>query len=379
LPGRRMLALVLILGLIGALFGCAGAGEEQVQEEAKALPVYVARAEMGRLSRGEVLTGKVAPRQEINVVPKMVGKVAAVTVDVGDRVRAGQVLLRFEVPELEARLRQAEAAVAAAESSLTQAKLGLKQAQDHYERMKYLFDQGAIPAAEFEKVELDYELARNQAENLRPAQLRQAEAQLELAQANLDNAVVTAPIAGLVAARNVDPGELASQTTPVFTIVDIDQVRVEVNASEKLVNRIETGQEVKVKVEAASSEALTGKVTRVAPAADPRTGAYPVRIELPNPEHRLKPGMFAEVDFGTAADEQVLVPRDAVFQRAGVNAVFVYAGGRVEFREVVPGPSDGRMIAVLEGLEAGETVVISGQDVLEDGMPVEARGLEVEA
>ncbi|MBE0467002.1 MAG: efflux RND transporter periplasmic adaptor subunit [Candidatus Desulforudis sp.] len=374
---RRFLALVVILGLLAVLSGCAT--EPGEQEEDAAVAVFVAKAEMGRLSRGDFLTGKVAARAEIHVVPKMAGKVAAVTVDVGDRVQAGQVLLRFEVPELEAQLRQAEAGVAQAESGLVQAQLSLEQAEADYERMKYLFDQEAIPAAEFEKVEMNYKMARDQAENLRPAQLRQAEAQLEYVQANLANAVVASSITGLVAARNVDPGEMASQTTPVFTIVDIDQVRVEVSASEKLVNRIKTGQEVAVLVTAVSSEPLTGKVFSVAPAADPRTRTYPVRIELPNPEHQLKPGMFAEVDFGTAEDESVLVPRDAVFQRAGVNAVFVYADGRVEFREVVPGPSDGRTIVVHEGLETGETVVVSGQDVLEDGMEVEASEMEVDA
>jgi len=376
--GRRFLVLAVILGILFTLVGCRGGAENGEQEKEAAVPVYVARAEMGRLSRGDVLTGKVAPRAEINVVPKMAGKVAAVAVKVGDRVRAGQVLLRFDVPELEAQLRQAEAGVAAAESNLTQAELALKQAQDHYERMKILFDQGAIPAAEFEKVELDYQLARDRAENQAPAQLRQAKAQLELVQANLDNALVTSPIAGLVAARNVDPGELASQAQPVLTIVNIDHVRVEVSAPERLVNRIRTGQEVAVRVGAVSAEPLAGKVVSIAPAADPRTRSYPVKIELPNPEHLLKPGMFAEVDFGTAADENVLVPRDAVFQRAGVDAVFVCAAGRVEFREVVPGPSDGRMLAVLEGLEAGEMVVVSGPDVLEDGMEVEAIELEGE-
>lgn len=373
---RSFLAMVVVLGLLVMLAGCGTASEEQ--DEDAAVPVFVAQAEMGRLSRGDVLTGKVAARTEINVVPKMAGKVVAVTVDVGDTVQAGQVLLRFEVPELEAQLRQAQAGVAAAESGLLQAQLGLKQAEADYERMKFLHEQGAIPAAEFEKVELNYELARDRAEKQAPAGLEQALGQLEFVQANLNNAVVTSPITGLVAARNVDPGELASQTMPVLTVIDIDRVRVEVAASEKLVNQIKVGQEVEVKIAAAGAEPFAGKVVSIAPAADPRTRTYPVKIELGNPDHRLKPGMFAEVDFGTAADENVVVPRDAVFQRAGVNAVFVYAEGRVEFREVLPGPSDGRMIAVLEGLEAGETVVVSGQDVLDDGMAVEASAVEGE-
>jgi cobalt-zinc-cadmium efflux system membrane fusion protein len=368
------LALVVLPGLLFTLLGCGAVPVEP--DETAVVPVLVAQAEMGQLSRGDILTGKVVPRTEINLVPKMAGIVAAVPVAVGDRVQAGRILLRFEAAELEAQLRQAEAGVAAAESGLVQAELALKQAQADYERMKLLFDQGAIPAADFEKVEVNYELARDRADDQMPAQLQQAEAQRDLVRANLENAVVTAPIAGLVVTRNVDPGELASQAVPVLTIVDIDRVRVVVDAPGKLVNRLRIGQEVAVRITAAAPEPLSGEIISIAPAIDPQTRAYLVEIELPNPDHLLKPGMFAEADLGAADDEQVLVLRDAVFQRAGVNAVFVYADGRVELREIVPGASDGRMMAVLEGLAAGEVVVVSGPGVLNDGMEVEAQSSE---
>lgn len=378
--GRRLLALVVVvvLGLLFAVSGCGRAGPEGQEEEEAKVPVFVAAAEMGRLSRGDVLTGQVVPRTEINLVPKMAGQVAAVAVDVGDRVGAGQTVLQLDAVELRAQLTQAEAGVAAAESGLFQAELALEQAQADYDRVKFLHEQGAIADADFEKAELNFKLARNQAENLGPAQLQQARGQLEFARANYNNAVLTSPVTGLVAARHIDPGELASPGVPVLTLIDIDRVRVEVNASEKLVHRIKSGQEVRVLVTAAAAEPLAGKVVSIAPAADPRARTYPVKVELPNPDHRLKPGMFAEVDFGTEAAENVLVPRDAVFQRSGAHCVFVHAGGRIELRAVRPGPSDGRTIAVLEGLEAGEQVVVSGQEALEDGMEVQAAGTEAD-
>lgn len=375
--GRRLLALAVILGLVFSLNGCGRADPEaQEKEGARVVPVFVAQAEMGRLSRGDVLTGKVAPRTEIKLVPKIPGKVAVVAVEVGDWVRAGQMVVQLDTVELKAQLTQAEAGMTAAESGLFQAELAFKQAQADYERMKFLYDQGAIPAADFEKAELNYKLARDRAEQLAPAQLQQARGQLEYVRANHNNATLTAPVSGLVAARNINPGEMASPGVPVLTLIDIDLVRVEVNASENLVNQIRTGQEVQVRVAAASAEPLTGKVVSIAPAADARARTYPVKVELPNPGHLLKAGMFAEVDFGTEADENVLVPRDAVFQRSGVHFVFVHAGDRIELREVVPGPSDGRTVAVLKGLEAGEDVVVSGQEALEDGMKVQASRLE---
>ncbi len=370
---KKWVALFLILALAVPAAGCDNGDEEEAEA---AVSVLVAQAEQGLISRANVLSGTVAPRAEVQVVPKMAGKVASVTVDIGDRVQAGQTLLRFDAPETAAQLRQAQAGVSAARSTLEQARLNLQQAEKEYERAKNLYEQDIIAESELEKAELNYKIARDQAQESSRAQLEQAEGQLEAAQISRDNIVLTAPLSGFVAARNVDPGEMASQSQPSFSIVDIDTVRIDIQAAEKQINRIRSGQEVTVWVDAAGEETRTGRVTRIAPAADPQTKKYTVRVELDNPGQLLKPGMFAEVDFSTADDVQVIVPRDAVFQQDGVDGLFVFAEGKVEYREVEVGPSDGVSIAVVEGLEAGEMVVVSGQEVLEDGDEVEATELE---
>lgn len=364
-----MLVLLLAAGLLVA--GCGG-GEEETEVDGAVL-VAVAEAEKGLLSRGDVLTGKVEAQSELNLVPKMPGKVEAVPVKVGDRVAAGQLLMQLESTDFQAQVRQAEAGLAAAQSGLRQAELNREDAARNYERMKLLFEQGAIPAAEFEKVELGYKIAVDQAENLAPAQLKQAQAGLEAAQSALNNTVLTSPIAGIVAARNVDPGELASQTMPAFTVINLDSVLVRVGASEQQVNKIKGGQEVKVLIKAVSEQPFTGVVTSISPATDMQTRSYPVKVQIANPDHLIKPGMFAEVDLSTAESEAILVPRDAVVHRGGQSAVFVLNGEEtaVEYREIKTGGSDGLHIAVLEGLEEGEKVVVSGQDTLEDGTEVE--------
>ncbi len=370
-----LMVLLLAVGMLTA--GCGGGDEEPEAE--RAVLVAVAEAEKGLLSRGDILTGKVAGKAEVNLVPKIPGKVESVAVDVGDRVQAGQVLMRLESADIQAQVRQAEAGVAAAESGLLQAELNLQDTARNYERMKLLYEQGAIPAAEFEKVEMGYKIARDQAEKLAPAQLEQARAALEAAQTAYSNTILTSPIAGIVAARNVDPGELAAQTMPVFTVVNIDSVLVQVGASEQQVNKIKAGQEVNVLISAVSSEPFTGRVTSIGPAADPQTRTYPVKVEIANPDHLIKPGMFAEVDLSTAENEVILIPRDAVVHRGGTTAVFVLTGNEkaVELREIKTGGSDGLNIAVLEGLEEGEKVVVSGHDTLDDGTEVEVTRLGV--
>ncbi|MGQ9531485.1 MAG: efflux RND transporter periplasmic adaptor subunit [Desulfotomaculales bacterium] len=339
------------------------------------MPVAMGAVTKGRLERGSIVSGKVAGAVEVNLVPKTAGKVATVTVDVGSRVRAGQVVVQLEANELAAAVAQAEAALAAARSAREQAQADFEVARANYERGKMLFEQGAISQSEYEnKFVLPYNLAKERAAGTAAAQVAQAEAALRLAQANYANSIITSPISGVVTARYVDPGEMASPNSPVLTIVQMDPVVVEVGVGETLVNRLQVGQEVSVRIAAARSEPYTGRVKTVSPGADPRTKTYQVKVEIPNPGGTIKPGMFAEVDFGGAAEETLLVPRDAVVTRDGKTVVFTVVEGKAVAREVEIGDSDGRNVAIKAGLSEGDRIVVSGQDRLSDGTPVAVAG-----
>jgi len=371
---RGWVAGLTIFAVLAVLLAGCGNKSQTASSAAEAVPVSLAEAKMGRLSRGDILAGKVVAAAEVNLVPKMTGKVAEVPVDVGDRVRAGQVVLRLDAPELEAAVRQAEAALALAESNRRQAQLDYDVAAANYERAKVLLEHQALSEAEFQaKYELPYKAAKERVENLAPAQVRQAEAALALARANLANSIVNSPIAGVVTARNVDPGELAAPTMPVLTVADIDRVVVEAGASEQQVNKLKKGQKVRVFISAVRAEPFEGVISSISPAADVRTKMYTVKVEIPNPGHLIKPGMFAEVDLGVAG-EAVLVPRDAVVTRDNTTAVFVVVGNKAVLRKVETGPSDGRNIAVLSGLKPGEKVVVAGQELLEHGTKVTVAG-----
>jgi len=355
-PRRPVLAAAIgLLALVLVLAGCGQKAGDTATEE-QAVPVAVAEVVKGRLDRGDILTGKVAAAQEVNLVPKVAGQVGSVTVDVGDRVRAGQVVLRLEAPEI-------AAAVTLAESALKTAEINFKAAEKNYERGKLLLEQQAISPAEFENTyEKPYELAKENFERTAPAQLAQA-------RANYENTILTSPVTGVVTARNVDPGELASPSLPVLTIVNIDTVLVETTASEGQINRLKPGQEVEVRIDAAGDKTFKGVIATVSPAANPQSKAYPVKIRIDNPDGLLKPGMFATVDLG-GGGETLMVPRDAVVFRDTQRIVFVVEGDRVRVREVAVGESDGKNIAITSGLNEGETVVVSGQSVLSDGAKV---------
>ncbi|MEW6183235.1 MAG: efflux RND transporter periplasmic adaptor subunit [Bacillota bacterium] len=398
LPVAALWVLLLCIVLVPAVTGCASRAAKGGKSVGQVVPVTIAKAALGRLNRGDILTGRVMAAEEVNLSPKIPGRVGTVPVEVGQEVKAGQVVLTLDAPELEAAVRSAEAGLRLAEAGIEQARLGVEkakaaqeQAQENYrlseatyQRGKLLLEQEAISQADFEtryeqpnvnakaglsQAETAYKQAVDDKEHLKPAQLSASQALLATAEINAANAVLKAPISGVVSARNIDPGELSSMATPALTIVNINELTLECGASEQQVNKLKAGQEVKVFVGAVRDEPFTGEISAISPAADPKTKTYMVKVKVSNPGHLLKPGMFAETDLGVSA-AAVLVPRNAVVIRNNTTAVFVVRGNKAVLRRVDTGESDGRNIVVIKGLSNGEQVVILGQERLDDGTGV---------
>lgn len=325
---RRSLALFLAVGLL-ALVAC---GQAPAPESGGGAP-----APAGEEASGYVLAGKLEAAQVCDLVAKVPGRVAEVRVDVGSVVEKGQVLLVLEGRELAERVKQAEAGVAQAEAALAAAKaaaqaldaaleaakgnLAVAQANyevaaANYERGKQLYEAGAISEAVFQaEYTLRYKQAREQAEVVGPAQVRQlqeqrrqaenaleqARAGLKTAQANLalarlayEDTLIKSPIRGVVTARNVDPGEVAGSAVPVLTVADTTTLYVRAAAPPEKLGLLREGMRVKVRVPAVGGEAREGEVVSLAPAADPGSKAYAVKVRLAATPG-LKPGMYAEV------------------------------------------------------------------------------------
>lgn len=397
-----LLAALLIIVVAGS--GCGRQVADRNPAEANAaVPVTLARAEKGKLNDTVVVSGKLEACQKSDVVPKVSGKVGVVHVDVGSRVRAGQVLVTLENEDLAARVAQAEAGVNQAAASLGQAEAGLKSAQAalanaqsnyavaeaNYNRAKELLVAGAVSQAVFEtQYELPYKQAKETAEGSAPAQVELAQAQIKQAQAAMANAraqlavarqayddsFIRAPFGGVVTARNVEPGEMASSAVAAISMVNLDKVEVKATVGEDLINKLKVGQEVPVKVSAVSATPFTGVVAKISPAADKTTKAFPVEVQMDNPNHLLKPGMFAEMAFSRGQQESLLVPRDAVVKDGEKNYIWVVKDGRARRCQVQVGDSDGKQIIIVSGLVAGEEVVVAGQESLREGGKVTVAG-----
>lgn len=362
--------LIAILGFTLLLSGC-GSQKTQQKAEKQHVPVEVAQVEKRDIVYQTTITGTVSAEQDVNIIPKIPGKVELVKVDVGDRVKKGDVLLQLEQDEIRAQLKQAEAALAMAKAGKSTTQSQFENARVNLERMQKLYSEGAISKQQLEQAKLQLDSANPESVE---AQVKQAEAALESARFQLENTVITSPISGIVTAITTEVGEMVSQTMPVARIVNMDLVYIESTVTENQVNYLEPGQEVKVTIEAVSAEPLTGKIVSISPAADLQTKTYPVKIELENGQHFIKPGMFAEVSLPLAEKNGVVaVPMSAIVERMGKTGVFVVEDGKAVFREISKGLDNGEYVEVT-GIGEGEKLVVEGQHSLTHNTEVKIAG-----
>jgi len=356
---KKMAVFILVLAGLLLLTSCGAEKPQETNqvEEEQGVLVEQVEVEQKEISNITAVNGKLAANIEVSIIPKMAGKVAEVIFDVGDEVHKGDVLVRLESTELQAQLKQAQAGLATA-------KANYADAQKNLERTKSLFEQGAVSQQQLD-------LAQTQ---LAMGSPDSAAAAVQLIQAQLANTVITSPIDGIVSARSVEVGEIAGQG-PVMTIVDVDQVIVETNVTESEVNKIEVGQVLDVKVSALQDEPFKGTVSTISPAADSRTGAFPIKITIPNSIHQLKPGMFAEVKLVLETKIGALVvPKEAVIDSGDRKYVFKIVDDKAVMTDVTTGMSDETHMEVLIGLAAGDKVVTKGQNKLQDNTPVMTNG-----
>jgi RND family efflux transporter MFP subunit len=202
------------------------------------------------------------------------------------------------------------------------------------------------------------------------AQVEQAAAALEAAKVNQAEVMIRAPFGGVVAIRLVSPGATVSTATPIVSLVSRD-VEIVLQVEEARIGQVGRNQPAQISVAAYPGVAIPGVVASIAPTADARSRTFAVRIYPNDPEGRLRDGMFAQVALQTPPRQALVVPSQAVVNRAGRNIVFVIGGDNVaQSREVQVGINDGRQVEVVQGLQGGESVATSATDVLSDRVTV---------
>jgi RND family efflux transporter MFP subunit len=366
----------------------AGCGHEmrQTQAAAEQAPVAVqatAAATMEWPATYEAL-GTVRARTATAISSKVMGYVREVRVQAGDRVREGQLLISVDARDLEAQYRRAEAgrqeaasAQPEVESAVAAAKAQLELAQATFRRIEDLFRKKSVSNQEFDEAgaRLKAAQAGYQIAVAKSAQLvaRQSQAEQERQAAGIlrDYAQITAPFSGIVTARTVEPGVLATPGTTLLTIEREGAYRLEAAVEESRLASVRVGQSVAVSLDALD-RSLTARVSEIVPAVDATSRAYLVKIDLPA-SPQLRSGIFGRALFPVATRQVLALPQAAVQERGQLQSVLVAEEGIARTRLVTTGARANGQVEVLSGLSAGEKVIFPAPPGLGDGARVEVR------
>ena len=346
----RALGVGVLLGCL-TLVACKPGGDAEAKakdQEKKAqekVPVEAVAASRRPIAASYSGTAPLEARAESQVVAKTSGVALQVMAEVGQEVRAGQVLIRLD---------SARAVLQAAQSEAQ-----LRKLEASYNRSRQLFAQQLLSANDIDQLKFDLENAR--------AVNRMAN--LELSYAN-----VTAPISGVIAERSIKNGNFVQLNSPIFRIVDTSQLEATLNVPERELATLKPGLPVQLLVDALPGRPFTGRVDRVAPVIDSGSGTFRVICAFES-GGLLQPGMFGRVkiDYDQRADALV-VPRIALLDDENDPAVFVVRGGKAARVNVKIGYFDGPWVEVRSGLQPGDRVVTAGKVALREGTAVQVIG-----
>jgi HlyD family secretion protein len=419
----------LLLLAIAVLVAVAALGYVLLFSSATTISAAPVRVESGGPSSGESVlsaSGYVVAHHKIAVGAKVMGRVAWIGVEKGDRVQDGQVLVRLEDSEFRAQVNQAQANLAAAQARLDrlrtgsrpeeklkdkaavlQAEANLKNAEAEFQRAESLFRSGVASKSEYDRALAQRDTAaalvqaarqssamtdigpRKEDISAAEAEVRQMKAALDYANTQLAATEIKAPVTGTVLQRIVERGEMVSPSafggsgarTSVVDLADLTDLQVELDISQTDFARLKPSQRAEIIPEAYPNLKYTGFIEEIAPEANRAKSTVQVKVKVESPDEQLRPEMNARVNFlsdkaPSGAGQtvaRVLVPKAAVVKQDNSAFVFVVKGNRVEQRTIRTGEESGDAYVVLDGLSGNESVAVTQVEKLRDGNRVKVQ------
>ena len=370
-------AVLAVAGSALAFTACDKGSAEPLETrrnvvKVEAPAVSVTTVATGDLTASLAISGSLSARSRVAVVPKMSGTLTRVLVDIGARVRAGQVVALQDTRELDAQVDAATASVAVAKASLEQADAALANAHLEYDRAKNLFEKGALARQRLDSADTALRTAKAQ-RDLAAATAQQVDAAFRRAREVRRDSILTAPTGGVVVERNYDTGALVGpgDTKGVVVVADTSELKLEAGVSELEAGHLGLGMPATISVQARPGETWPGRVVALAPEIDARNRHFQVEVRVQNPRDALLSGMYATaaIETGRVAST-VLVPRDAVTTRDGARIVYRVANDIATPVRVTEGLSDEARVQILRGLSAGDVIVADGRKPIETGTAV---------
>lgn len=329
--------------------GSSSQGPQPQQQEEEAPLVKIEKVYDTDVMQKGVYTSSVEADLINNISSSMPNRIKAIYVDEGMQVSKGQKLVVLD-----------DVNIVNYETQVANAKANLDNVQTNYNRALEIYNIGGGTKQNVDAMETQLITARNS--------LASAERTLQNAR---ENTVLTAPISGVVTARNYDPGDMTG-ALPILTIANIHPVKVICNISESEYSRVKKGMVVDCTFDTYGDEIFKGTVTTISPTIDTASRTFGVEITVPNSNNRILPGMFGRVTVNFGEERHVVVPDLAVVKQpgSGNQYVYVYKDGKVTYNKVELGQRIGNAYEILSGVQDGEEVVVSGQSKLANGMEV---------
>lgn len=359
-----------------------------LKKEKSTLPeVNVAETVKAPAKGDLLLPGNMTPLTEAVINARAEGYLRKRYVDIGDRVKAGQLLAEIEAPELDQQVQQGRASLSQTKAALgrTQHALVQSQANAHLsevtvQRWKTLADRGVVSKQEYDQKQGQFESDQAAVQSAQ-SDVTAAQDNIRASEANLQRLIelqgyekITAPFAGVVTVRNVDVGALISTTgsTPLFRIARIDILRLMIDVPEQSAPYIRVGEPAEIRLQEFGSRKFIGHVSRTANSLDANSRTLPVEVQVLNSDYALLPNMFAQVNLvGASAAATALVPGDALIVKPeGTQVAVVGKDNRVHFRAVEVGRDYGPQIEIRSGLNGGERVVVNPSDDVREGAEI---------
>jgi len=340
-PAARPLAGAACAALALVLAGC---GEPAPHAAAPAQALRTAAAEVRAVDLDVTADAVVEAVHQSTVSAQVSGRIMDIRFDVGDRVKQGDVIVRIDESA-------AAQAVEASEAQLRAAQANLSNARAQYDRSRDLYAQKFISAAALDKAEADFKAAESQ--------VRAMLAGAGQARTERGFATIVAPYSGVVSARYVQLGEMATPGKPLMTGFDPASLRILATVPSSRLSEIKPGNRAWIEVPTTGKWIEARSIT-VVPSADPRTHSGQVRLDLPTDVSGIFPGVFARAHFVVGREPRLMVPREAIVRRSELTAVYVVPDrGAPQLRQVRVGTAtDETGIEVLAGVRPGEKVAL---------------------
>ena len=389
--------IVIVVAVLAFFIFFRGKPDESEDASAKAsaeearkvketpLPVKVVEARKGDLIIKLKSPGEAVTNMKINMKAEVAGVIKSLNVEESKHVKKGELLVELDDEKYRLELEQEEATRLKVLSELLVEKRfagpretrsgpdreKIQKAKDDYEEARRRFRSGLTSRAEYEKANTEYELSliesgEKKEEILAATKgLTQAEIRVKTAQMNLEKTKIKAPFSGLIHDIKISPQEHVTSGRELFTLVNIDRIRVHAKVLESEIGKMKVGREVDLKFSAYQGKIFKGEVKAISPVINPQDKTCTVIIDVANPEEEIKPGMHVEVEIAAEIHkDKLLIPQDAVLVRSGRKLAFVVEEGLAKWRYIDVGLENEGYAEVLDGVKEGESVIIEGHFTL---------------